>query len=352
MKILLVCPKKISGVEYHRLIIPHASLEDEITAIQSIDHQPDEFFHNFDLIVTSRVVSKIGNQEILWNQLKRLGIPVVVDTDDHWIIPKSHPMYNNWAGKAEQIIYNLKNATHVTCTTNHLKALVLPYNKNVTIIPNSIDFNQPQWKEDLEIKGKKDSKVHIGWSGSVTHMQDILELSDTFLSMTSNPDLRGKYKLILSGYVDKDTIWKEYERIFTSGYRIDESQYSRINAMDVNTYAAAYDLMDIGLIPLRSNDFNKAKSELKMIEMGAKGLGVIVSNEYPYTNIINHKINCLAVNSKKEWYNAIKLLIDNPNLRKDLASNLHEQVKKDFNILKVNEIRINLYKNLISYGKA
>ena len=45
MKILLVIPQNVSGVEYHRLLIPHMTLPDcDVTAISSIDYQPDTFF--------------------------------------------------------------------------------------------------------------------------------------------------------------------------------------------------------------------------------------------------------------------------------------------------------------------
>jgi GT2 family glycosyltransferase len=114
MRILLVCPNNITGVEYHRLITPHTHMED-VTSIPSIDHQPDSFFYDFDIIVTSSVISKIGNQELLWKQLKRIGIPVVIDRDDTWVLPQAHPMYKEWQKKqrAKDIIYNLRQVNWV-----------------------------------------------------------------------------------------------------------------------------------------------------------------------------------------------------------------------------------------------
>ena len=52
MKILVIIPKPITGVEYHRLLMPFENMGEgyEVTAVESIDHQQDSFFQDFDLI--------------------------------------------------------------------------------------------------------------------------------------------------------------------------------------------------------------------------------------------------------------------------------------------------------------
>jgi glycosyltransferase involved in cell wall biosynthesis len=353
MKILQVCDKKISGVEYHRLLIPHGKLNEleevGITTAHIIDHLPDSFFHQFDLIVSSSVVSKMGFQEILWKQLKRIGIPVIIDRDDTWVLPHNHPLKKDWVNKktAQQITYNLQQANAVMVTTEHLSNMVSPLNKNVHVIPNAIDFNQDQFKPDVKVRNMKTDHIQIGWSGSVTHHHDLVLLAESFLQLKSDPETQNKYRLILSGFIEGDAMWKEYENIFTSGYRISQEQYCRINGMDAFTYASAYDMFDIGLIPLKDTPFNRCKSELKMLEMGAKKVSVIVSDEYPYTNIANNKKNCLTAN-KKEWFKQIKKLITLPELRSELSENLYNEVKENHNIEKVNKLRLELYKEVIN----
>jgi processive 1,2-diacylglycerol beta-glucosyltransferase len=346
MKILVIIPKPITGVEYHRLLMPFDNLGEgyEVTSVEMIDHQPDTFLQQFDLIYTSSVVSKFGQQEILWAQIKRLGVPVIIDRDDDWQLPHDHLMKRDWVQNktAEQIVYNLKMADAVTVPTEYLAQKVKQYNPNVFIIPNAIDFNQQQFKPDQKVKDLKTDKVHIGWSGSVTHFHDVMLLTDTFMQLNSNPDTSKKYRVVLSGYTEGQQVWEEYQKIFTSGYKIAEDQYCRINGMDVYTYASAYDLMDVGLIPLKDTEFNRCKSELKMMEMGAKKLPVIVSNQYPYTNISKHGINCLTAN-KKDWFKNIKRLIDSKDLREDLGEALYEEIFTNFNILKVNELRKELF---------
>jgi len=346
MRILLVCPTNITGVEYHRLIIPHTHMKD-VTSISSIDHQPDSFFADYDLIIASSVVSKMGNQELLWKQLKRVGIPVIIDRDDTWILPHSHPMYREWQFKqrAKDIIYNLTQADLVTTTNKHLALEIAKYNKKIAVIPNTIDFNQPQFIPNPEIEAMKSELVHIGWSGSVTHLQDLQLIEGELLSLNKSEDK--DYKLMLAGFYEHDSIWDKYEKIFTSNYIIDDNNYGRINSADVNSYAQAYNLMDIGLIPLRNNEFNRCKSDLKLAEMGAFGLGAIVSNVSAYEGLGVHERNCL-VSGKKDWYKSIRRLIENPELRKDLGSQLKEDVISLRNESNWRDVRIHIYESIIS----
>lgn len=350
MKILVVIPEPVTGVEYHRLIIPFENMgsDYQITGSRTIDQQSDAYFQQFDLIYTSSVVSKAGFQDVLWKQLKRLGIPVIVDRDDDWVLPHDHIMKTDWVKNhtASQIVYNFKMADAVTVPTEYLAEKVRQFNKNVFVIPNAIDFSQQQFKKDVKVQNLKNEKVHVGWSGSVTHYKDIMMISDLFSQLNSNPDMKDKYRLVLSGYIEGDGVWNQYENIFTSGYRISSDAYCRINGMDVYTYASAYDMMDIGLIPLKDTEFNRCKSELKMMEMGAKKLPVVVSNQYPYTNIAKHGKNCLLAN-KKDWYKHVSKLIDSKELREDLAEELYSEIYTNFNILKINELR----KELLNYVK-
>ena len=345
MRILLVC-HNITGVEYHRLITPHCNMGD-VTSIATIDHLPDSFFYDYDLIISSSVISKLGNQELLWKQLKRIGIPVVIDRDDTWVLPHSHPMYKEWQIKkrAQDIIYNLKQADLVTTTTNHLANMIKVYNKKVAILPNTIDFTQPQFIPNEDISIMKSDLVHIGWSGSVTHLQDLQLIESDLMSL--NKSNQKDYKLMLAGFYDGDFMWHNYEKIFTSNFIIGDNNYGRINSADVNSYAQAYNLMDIGLIPLRDNEFNKCKSDLKLSEMGSFGLAVIVSELEPYKELSKHGKNCL-ISNKKEWYKTIRKLIDNPELRKDLGSQLKSDIYQFRNEKDWRPIRFQLYESFIS----
>jgi glycosyltransferase involved in cell wall biosynthesis len=350
MKILLVTGQKIMGGEYHRLIVPHSKMHlqgHEVSQMASIDHVPESQLSQFDLIIASRSISRIGNEENVWKILKRLGIPVIIDTDDHYQLSDSHVLKREWKlnHRAEALIYNFSQADAIMVTTPYLKYVVSQFNNNVEVFPNTIDFEQPQFIPNPEIEAMKSDLVNIGWSGSVTHLEDLQLIEGEILSL--NKSSFKDYKFMLAGFYDGDSIWHKYEKIFTSNYILDDNNYGRVNAADVYSYAQAYNLMDIGLIPLRYNEFNRAKSELKMLEMGAFGLGVIVSDVESYQWMSKHGKNCLVA-GKKDWYKAMRRLIENPELRKDLGSQLKEDVMKNSNEALWRKYRMEYYESVIS----
>jgi glycosyltransferase involved in cell wall biosynthesis len=350
MRILLVTGQKIMGGEYHRLIVPHSKMHlqgHEVSQMASIDHVPESQLSQFDLIIASRSISRIGNEENVWKILKRLGIPVIIDTDDHYQLSDSHVLKKEWKlnHRAEALIYNFTQADAIMVTTPYLKYVVSQFNNNVEVIPNTIDFEQPQFIPNPEIEAMKSDLVNIGWSGSVTHLEDLQLIEGEILSLNKSP--YKDYKFMLAGFYDGDSIWHKYEKIFTSNYILDDNNYGRINAADVYSYAQAYNLMDIGLIPLRYNEFNRAKSELKMLEMGAFGLGVIVSDVESYQWMSKHGKNCLVA-GKKDWYKSMRRLIENPELRKDLGSQLKEDVMQNSNEALWRKYRMEYYESVIS----
>jgi hypothetical protein len=54
------------------------------------------------------------------------------------------------------------------------------------------------------------------------------------------------------------------------------------------------------------------------------------------------------VSGKKDWYKSIRRLIENPELRKDLGSQLKEDVLNLRNEAKWREVRTQIYESFIS----
>jgi glycosyltransferase involved in cell wall biosynthesis len=99
----------------------------------------------------------------------------------------------------------------------------------------------------------------------------------------------------------------------------------------VNEFAYMYDSCHVMLAPLRKNLFNECKSEIKVVEAGWKGKAVIASNIEPYKKFDNiilideHK-------GHKDWYKAIKFLVNNPDKVMMFQQNLHNEVKEKHNL--------------------
>ncbi len=159
----------------------------------------------------------------------------------------------------------------------------------------------------------------------------------------------------------EDTEITKFELKFVS--RTNEP-YRRVWTKPISTYASNYNLFDISLAPLEDNIFNKVKSQLKVIEAGFHHKAIIAQDFGPYKIDLKNAIkfgggfdleaNGILVETNKnhkDWYGAIKKLIQNPDVVKTLQENLHNTVKDTYSMDKVTEQRRELYLDLYEKNK-
>ena len=191
-------------------------------------------------------------------------------------------------------------------------------------------------------------------------------------------------KLKTDGLLDKiqphETVWVEYEKIFTNNYTlispeykehlnrfvtqefvgIENEPYRRVWTKPISSYATNYNLFDISLAPLAENTFNRVKSQLKVIESGFFKKPIIAQNFGPYTIDIENAYqkggeldttkNGFLVDTRKNhksWYQYLKKLIQNPELIKTFGDNLYNTVSEKYSLDKVTENRAKYYKKLV-----
>ena len=340
MKILVIVPSivKLSGVDYHRLYQPHRRMgelfPDEVNVfiINEIDSPilgemtQHEFFKQFDLVVANRFISKIGNGPVLIEKLNLANLPYVIDIDDDYRIPEWHVLngVSSQGKHAQQILDGINKAAAVTTTHEYMVGTIKHESKqkNVYEIPNGI---YPE--EQFEVKPFYSKRVCFGWSGSVTHFEDVLMLFDSLVPLYTNEDLQDKFRVVYGGYDGNDETSRALAGILTAKGKAKPDNFTIFPATDVKNYARFYDNIHVSLIPLRENRFNKLKSNLKLIEAGFKKKAVICSDVYPYSPMLKHGKNCLVVKKRHDWYNHMVTLIKNPSMIKDLSEQLYEDVQ-------------------------
>jgi len=320
-------------VLYHRLLIPLTKLAEKaanVVRVDNLDNTPDDVLNDIDVVVISRLEG-IGNLDIQLKRLKDKSIPYILDIDDYWVLPSGHLMHNDYkrANAGLMITTMISNAAHVWCATEQLVMHCLKYNDNVHHVPNAIAMDQPQWDAPV----KQDRKMTFGWIGGIHHFDDLALMRETFIRLTAD-----NIPLFLGGYKHNEPVWDVYKAWFTNyamrPLTIHENQ-------DVYNYGKMYDHIDVLFAPLVDNEFNRCKSELKMLEAGAKGVAFIGSDVMPYKNF-GTKFNSILVknhNPGLNFYKAIKLCNANPNMVSDMAAALKEDCEVYRNLDKINELR-------------
>jgi glycosyltransferase involved in cell wall biosynthesis len=405
---ILAIPSDTHGVGKYRVLDPYKYIGDVMSDDIHVDiafdvENKDSSFDNYDIVVFHSFIHK-GSHELTVNRIKWLktnGIITIMDTDDFWRVDKRHPNYDGIVKSKmpERRVELLKLSDHVTTTTtlyqDQLKKLLGL--KSVHVFPNAVDETESQFQP----KPTESDKVRFGWLGGSSHYHDVNLLSGGINQIHSS--YRGKVQFVLCGFDTRgnmnvvnpltgevrqrpirpeETVWKQYEQIFTNNYReIDENYVSYLNkydsenvyedveslpyvrrwTMDINKYANNYNLFDVSLAPLVESEFNKMKSQLKVIEAGFHKKAIIATDFGPYTIDLVSAIqkggdvdpngNSLLVSSSKnhkQWFQHMKRLIDNPNMVTDLGEKLYETVKDKYSLSTVSKNRVEFFKTIIN----
>lgn len=331
MKILAIYDG--SGPKYHRVLLPLALMPGvEFTTAKTID---EEMLEGVDILFCNRIVGNTSLNNVL-DLRDKYGFKLIVDYDDHWRLDTTHYLFDyyqhyNISAAMEAWIYE---ADHVTVTHDRLKDDVIKINPNCTILPNSI----PSFGQFLA-KKTKDDLTRLFWAGGITHERDIDLLFEPVKTFRDLP-----VKMIMGGFSKKP----EYYRMRNAYTRYGRMPNELIEALSVETYYYAYSRCDIALIPLEETKFNSYKSNLKILEAANIGANVIVSNVHPYKDIpfVNY------VNSPEDWKRHIEWILNNKDAAQEQALLLQAYCKENFNFEKINENRLNLFKNVSSKQAA
>lgn len=270
-----------------------------------------------NIIIMQRVFSFAGLAIIDYFK-KELHKKVLVEIDDNvLLIDSSNPAFGNISPGSDQqkrFLDQLETSDGVITSTENLKKIYSEHNKKVFVVKNSIDFGV--WDKLKKPGGH--SKIRIGWEGAYHHRDDLEILTSVI------PKLQKKYGdkiefhffgFIPDYFVNCAKLW---------------------NMVHINKYPAEYKKLDFDIIlaPLVDLEFNRGKSNIRILEAGALKKPVVASanNNLPYAKTIENGKTGLLANTADEWVTAISGLIDNSRLREDLGNNLYRMVKDNFNI--------------------
>jgi len=82
--------------------------------------------------------------------------------------------------------------------------------------------------------------------------------------------------------------------------------------------------VDINLAPLKQSIFNEAKSENKWLEAALVEVTTVASNIGAFAKMMQHNVTgILCENNEDDWYNAIKNLLIDKNLCKEIGKNAY-----------------------------
>ena len=299
---IFVAGKK-GGVHYHRLQIPYEDLLVRGFLVKFGDISELEQYRG---AITHLVINRglqSTNYRAFRAMLNSYGIKLIVDLDDWWSLPYSHP--NKSQEKVNSILQTLKIADEIHTTHAELANRIQKENPYVPIwiLPNAIDPRREQWANQV-----KENVDGVGYLGALYHDED-LEYNHIDLSH-------------LNSYS-------------TPFYSQAIGARNELPVLSYEEYGKHYQKLNVSIAPLRPSQFNHLKSNLKVLEAGFTKTCIIAQRMHPYTPFLN-ETNSILCGGPSEWKDVLKTL-DFDYCAK-LAEKLYEDVQF-YHIGNINNVR-------------
>lgn len=203
-----------------------------------------------------------------------------------WDLPPSNPAAPK-PKEIEGLYWCFSNAQSIVVTTEYLKSRIFHPHKTF-VAPNLLDINRGLWRQDAQDILYSFGNSHTGDLELLNNLKtdrQVYFFGDTLPSKFCN------YYRNPKGIIE---LYPNAENIHWIPLQTDYERYQ----IWLNNIEAG-----IGLCPLEDNDFNKAKSVLKIGEYLKKGMVSVVSNIGPYQGVPDE---CVVKVLESDWSAAVE----------------------------------------------
>ncbi|WP_160167925.1 glycosyltransferase [Caballeronia insecticola] len=118
------------------------------------------------------------------------------------------------------------------------------------------------------------------------------------------------------------------------------SQIERLPSSSYAGYLSRLAECDISIAPLEESIFNDAKSNIKYLEASVVKLPSVCSPAAAFRSAIRHGDTGFLAETPAAWSEALLALIDDTDLRRDMAARAYEHVNADYSPLAISERQV------------
>ncbi len=280
-------------------------------------------YKNFDIVFVQREAIMVGTT-YFERGIRKTKAKYIFDFDDSiWVMDTSQGNKKfEWLKDPEKTARNIRQANMVIAGNTYLADYARHYNKNIKIIPTTIDTDVHK-----PISVKKD-KITIGWSGSLTTIKHF-EYALDFLKI-----IKKKYPeveiCVISDGVYKNNAVEIKGLAWTSETEVES----------INTFS-------IGIMPLPNDEWAKGKCGLKGLSYMACEIPTIMSPVGVNTEIIEHGKNGFLASTTNEWVNCLSQLIESAELREKIGKAARQTVIEKYSVASQQENYLSAFKEVL-----
>lgn len=266
--------------------------------------------------------------EAWFQALRRAGKLAIYDADDDvftsaethrrveldWMEGKT---YEQLEAERFERIWAMQQCDGVTVSTQRLATIVRSYtSKPVIVLPNAIDL---KWFRDIVRATKRTIPgLTIGWAGGRRHDRDVEQMAEAWDRIAWRyPSVR----FVVQGWVPP--VIRD---------NVPEDRLTILPWMSLERYPSGLAQIDIACSSVADTPFNRAKSQIKVMEAAAAGSAVVASPFY--SSLVDHGSSGMIAESVGEWEDGLSVLIDSHATRRMMARRLLRTVEKRHSLAK------------------
>lgn len=281
--------------------------------------------NQYDIILIVREAFIIGIP--IFEKLLSLKKPkMVFDFDDAiWInvISKNNRGFG-WLKSGSKTSKIIAYSDKIFAGNDYLANHALKFNKNVVIIPTTIDTDI--YKPNYSISKEK---IIIGWSGSTSTIEHF-QFAIPALEM-----LKAKFGTKIEILVIGDSSYKNSDLGIIGRPWTLETELKDLQSID------------IGIMPLPDNEWTWGKCGLKGLQYMSLEIPTVMSPVGVNKIIINDGKNGFLADDVTEWVSKISLLIEDSDLRIRIGQEGRKTIINNFSVLSQQKRYLDQFKSLV-----
>jgi len=264
---------------------------------------------DYDAVFVYREAALLG-PAFLEKMIARRGVPIIYQLDDPLYVPYRSPSngylsYLKFFGKIADII---RLSKVVIVNSSQIREFAARHNRNIWQVPSIVDTARYVFRPEPENLGR----VTVGWSGSPTTVGNIRVVASALRALQERVDC----DVHLIGGTEFDLPGVRYEA----------------QAWRAETEVEDLRRMQVGMIPVPVNEWNKRKFYMKTAQYMALGIPPVCTPMGSNPEVIEHGRTGFLADTDAEWVEYLSLLVRDGDLRRGMARRAAEVARARFSL--------------------
>lgn len=277
----------------------------------------DDYSRKANVLVSQMCHTADALYELVRMKVER-NIPLVTEIDDDILhTPTYNPAYAVYGQGSifrKLALDQFRMSDAMIVSTPYLAEVYSEYNRNIYVVPNSLDF---RIYDNLKHRRNKDV-IRIGWAGGASHVEDLRIVEPVVHRiLAKHPTVRFCF---VHGIPD---FFRNLDRVETV------TDFTRIDRWPQFLASRAF---DINLAPLVDSAFNRGKSNLRWLEFAGIKVPTVASKVGHFAETLTNGEDVILCSTEDEWFKALSALVSDENARRKMGKNANAKARRDFNV--------------------